>query len=490
MTAGRALVPICCLIAVVAGPATGWVRKNPFGSTTPLPYSLRGAVCHIAPWSPMLPAFEHLKPVGFIYTYSLNVPTRDYEEGMPGVTDRIEWFAIDYQGDFWIDKPGKYRFNLISDDGSRLTIDGKVVIDNDGIHPTTAMGGSTELAGGNHHIRVSYFQGPGSELALVLEVAAPGKGFGVFDMRDFRPPLDVRAGAGAAADDARPHERRDDTFRGSAALTGYELAAFEAMAVQPQPHAFEFRSAAYRFPDSDASSKYVLAFELPGTALAATPAGSGRQKLHAVLLALVRDAGGQVVQKVSEDFSPEVTETQLAALRAATLSYAHPIALSAGHYTVATVALDRETGHASTGAFEIDNPERKGLALSSLVLTQRVEPARSPADPDDADPLQFQGQRIVPAIDASLPANAQPSVFFVAYPDRSNSATPRVGVEFLLGGKVVASQTADVPPRDATGAAPMTIGAIAKSGHYELKITLLQGGESAEQSIRYSIAAR
>jgi hypothetical protein len=209
-----------------------------------------------------------------------------------------------------------------------------------------------------------------------------------------------------------------------------------------------------------------------------------------VLLALVRDAGGQVVEKASEDFHAEVTETQLAALRAATLAYAHPITLPPGHYTVETVALDREADRASTGASEIDNPERTGLALSSLVLAQRVEPARSPADPDDADPLQFQGQRIVPAIDASLPANSQPSVFFVAYPSRSNSATPKVGVEFLLGGKAIASQTADVPPPDASGAAPMTIAAIPRPGHYQLKITLSQGGESVEQSIRYSIAAR
>ncbi len=489
MKAGRTLVPVCCLMAAAAGPVAGWVKeRNPFGSTVALPYAFRGAVCHIAPWSPMLPNFERIHPVGFIYTYSLNVPTRAYEEGMPGVTDRIEWFAIDYQGDFWIEKPGKYRFNLISDDGSRLTIDGKVVIDNDGIHPTTAMGGSIELAGGNHHIRVSYFQGPGSALALVLEVAPPGKESRVFDMRDFRPRLDARSRTPAAGAEMRPTLRRDDAFRGSAALTGYEMAAFEAL--KAQPHAFEFRSAAFRFPDNAERSKYVLAFEVPGTALGASAVGPGTKKVHVVLLALVRDAGGQIVEKASEDFHAEVTETQLAALRADTLAYAQPVILPVGHYTVETVALDREAGRASTGSFEIDNPQREGPALSSLVLTQRLEPARSPADADDGDPLQFQGRRVVPAIEASLPAYAQPSVFFVAYPAASNSSASKVGVEFLLRGRVVASQTAEVPPPDASGAAPMTIEAIAKPGSYELKITLFQGDESVQQSIRYSIAAR
>jgi len=486
MKRALSLIPICCLLALV--PAAGWVRKNPFGSTTPLPDSLRGAVCHIAQWWPVLPDFDRLHPVGFIYTYTLDVPTRSYEEGMPGVTDRVEWFAIDYHGDFWISRPGKYRFNLISDDGSRLTIDGKLVIDDDGIHPTTAMGGSTELAAGLHHIRVSYFQGPGSELALVLQVAAPGEQLHLFDLRNFKPPPGARPKAPSPDAEARPTLRRDETFRGSAALTAYEMTAFEAM--KARPHAFEFRSAALRFPVSADRSTYVLAFELPAMALAATPSGPGKHKVHAVLLALVKDAAGQVIARASQDFRAEVTDSQLAALRAATLSYTHPVTLGPGHFTVETVALDREAGRASTGAFEIDNAERKGPALSSLVLAQRAEPANSAADTDDPDPLEFQGQRVVPAIEASLPADAAPSVFFVAYPSRSNTAVPKLNVQFLIHGQVVASQTAAVPPPDAAGAAPMTIAALAKPGSYELKITLLQGDESAEQTIRYSIAAR
>jgi len=93
------------------------------------------------------------------------------------------------------------------------------------------------------------------------------------------------------------------------------------------------------------------------------------------------------------------------------------------------------------------------MALSSLVLAQRAEPARSQADGADADPLQFQGQRVTPAIDASFPAGAQPFVFFVAYPDRSKTDAPKIGVQFLLDGKEIASQTADLRPRTHPGGA-------------------------------------
>src|SRR5262249_19768710 len=112
-----------------------------FGVTVVDPYGLRGEVYLIKEGSQKLPNFRKLKPVGTIYTSSLNVPARDFREGFPGVTDRYEWFAIDYTGRFWIDKPGTYRFSLESDDGSRLYIDDPLLINNDGLHSIQTFDG-------------------------------------------------------------------------------------------------------------------------------------------------------------------------------------------------------------------------------------------------------------------------------------------------------------------------------------------------------------
>ncbi len=477
-----------CLLAALAVPAGGWVKEQKaeasFGVTVPVSYALRGAVYSIPENSTALPDFARLKPLGYVYTCVLDVPKRFFQEGMPGITDRIEWFAIDYEGSFWIEKPGRYRFSLTSDDGSRLYIDGKIVIDNDGVHETLTLGGGALLEAGRHHMRVSYFQGPRHFVALVLEVAPPGGDFAIFDMRQYKPKEDAKP----SDPDSRPTIRRDATFQGSAALKGYEVPAFEAL--KSRPHAFEFRSAAFRFPAADSSSTCVLAFEVPGTAPTAEPGDPGKKRLHMVLLGLVKDAAGRVIEKVSEDIHAEVTDQKLAALRADTLAYAYPVTLVPGRYTVEAVALDRVSGRASTGAFEIDNPERKGIALSSLVLSQRTEPASTPVDPDAPDPLQHKGERIVPAIEAGLPGGTQPSVFFVAYPNKANAAPARVGVQFLSRGEVLASRTIDLPAADAAGAVPMTIAAIDAPGSYELRIKLVQGAESVERSIRYSIAAR
>ena len=77
-----------------------------FGTTTVIPAGLRGLVYHIRRGSDRLPNFSKLKPVGSIYVSSLNIPPQHFKQGFPGVTKRNEWFAIDYEGRFWIDKPG------------------------------------------------------------------------------------------------------------------------------------------------------------------------------------------------------------------------------------------------------------------------------------------------------------------------------------------------------------------------------------------------
>jgi hypothetical protein len=109
-------------------------------------------------------------------------------EGFPGVTTRFEWFAIDYTGRFWIDKPGRYTFTLASDDGSKLYIDDKQVIDNDGGHAIEEQTGHVKLNAGIHRIRVSYFQGPRFEVALILKVAGPGEALRIFSTDEFKPP--------------------------------------------------------------------------------------------------------------------------------------------------------------------------------------------------------------------------------------------------------------------------------------------------------------
>jgi hypothetical protein len=162
-----------------------------FGTTVVINSGLKGVVYFISHSANKLQDLHKEKPRGTVYTTTLNIPTQNYALGFPGIEKRLEWFAIDYTGKIWIDKPGEYIWELTSDDGSMLFIDGGMVIDNGGVHAPVTMTGKLWLTGGIHTIRVPYFQGPKYQVALVLRVAGPGdRNFRIFSTENFKPPAD------------------------------------------------------------------------------------------------------------------------------------------------------------------------------------------------------------------------------------------------------------------------------------------------------------
>ena len=56
----------------------------------------------------------------------------------------------------------------MSDDGSKLFVDDKLVIDNDGLHGAYAKTGKVMLDDSRHSIKIQYFQGPRYQVALQL----------------------------------------------------------------------------------------------------------------------------------------------------------------------------------------------------------------------------------------------------------------------------------------------------------------------------------
>ena len=115
-----------------------------------------------------MPNFDHLVPIYTFVTANLNVPTRNYTQGFPTPEKQtvLENFAIRFRAELEIKTPGLYTFTLYSDDGSQLYIDGDLVVNNDGIHPTIGKQGRRRLTTGMHSVEVRYFQGPRHAIAL------------------------------------------------------------------------------------------------------------------------------------------------------------------------------------------------------------------------------------------------------------------------------------------------------------------------------------
>ncbi|TAJ70216.1 MAG: phosphodiesterase [Phenylobacterium sp.] len=100
-----------------------------------------------------LPDFSRLTPVASGISHELTVA---------GLTlPREDNIAVVFDGDLRITVAGAYNFALASDDGSKLYIDGKPVVDNDGDHGVVTANGRIDLKPGKHAIRVEWFNGGG-----------------------------------------------------------------------------------------------------------------------------------------------------------------------------------------------------------------------------------------------------------------------------------------------------------------------------------------
>lgn len=87
-----------------------------------------------------------------------------------GVTDTVDLekmgftgnhFALVLEGYIELPKTDTYQFFTRSDDGSRLYIDGELVVDNDGDHGAFRKQGTTILEKGRHRLRIEFFEGEG-----------------------------------------------------------------------------------------------------------------------------------------------------------------------------------------------------------------------------------------------------------------------------------------------------------------------------------------
>ena len=79
----------------------------------------------------------------------------------------LEHYGMTFDGLLRIDVTDVYTFALSSDDGSRLSIDGKVVVDHDGLHSLSERSAIVPLAEGYHRIKIAYFQGEGGDGLVV-----------------------------------------------------------------------------------------------------------------------------------------------------------------------------------------------------------------------------------------------------------------------------------------------------------------------------------
>jgi 3',5'-cyclic AMP phosphodiesterase CpdA len=112
-----------------------------------------------------LPDFSQLIP-------TISATTQNFD--VSAIAQKPYFYGVIFEGKLEIEKTGDYIFYTHSDDGSKLLIDGKLVVNNDQTHSARTEQGSIRLRKGSYNINVHFFQ---DRAGKVLEVYWEGPGF-------------------------------------------------------------------------------------------------------------------------------------------------------------------------------------------------------------------------------------------------------------------------------------------------------------------------
>src|SRR5262245_25561060 len=274
---------------------------------------------------------------------------------------------------------------------------------------------------------------------------------------------------------------------GGPKLLGFEAPLLAALGSPKPPRDFDYRATAMRFASTADGTQYALIIEAPLANL--TLVADQEKKIyraHFAMLALLKNAEGQVVQKFSQDYPLEGPIDRLEALKRGNVVFIRNFHLAFGRYTLETAAQDREANRISARrAVIVVPPASQGVSMSSVAVIKRVDPV----DPDVKDPdnpLRFEQGKIIPNLGDGIQPRpgSQVSFFFIVYPGPGLNEKPGLTLEFLLGGQVIARATHELSQPDARGriayiaSAPMET---FKAGRYELRAVVTQGQQAVEE---------
>jgi hypothetical protein len=114
----------------------------------------------------------HEKPLFARAEATADIP---FSPGAPEGLSLEDNFYIRWTGKIRIEREALYTFGVQSDDGARLFIDGKLVVDNSGAHLVKEELGRIQLKRGDHALRIEYFDAT-RDAILKVSWGAEGQG--------------------------------------------------------------------------------------------------------------------------------------------------------------------------------------------------------------------------------------------------------------------------------------------------------------------------
>lgn len=275
----------------------------------------------------------------------------------------------------------------------------------------------------------------------------------------------------------------------------YEAPAVALLDSGTLPNAFPVRAGGLVFPDRQGGAIVPIVVKVNTSSLhfdvdreKATYSG------QVAVVARIRDARGDVVHKLSQQYVLSGDEKDVDAARRGEILFYREPKLSPGVYELESIVYDIVSDRASARVSTVVVPEygRGGLQMSSLMIVARTERV-SQVDPATEAPLYFGNILLYPNLGDPVDkaADGELGFYFSLYPDRGRAVT-KATLALLRNGRQVAEAPLEMgeSPRAAervqhVGRLPL---AALPAGTYELKVSVSDGRTSQARSAYFTIA--
>ena len=272
----------------------------------------------------------------------------------------------------------------------------------------------------------------------------------------------------------------------------YEAPALALLESKTRPNAFASRVAAFDFPEAGRPGLVPVMVEVPAGSINFTTDKKSYAADFAVVV-LIKDEGGHVVRKLSNEDLLGGPLDQLAAAKRGKVLFYRETQLAPGRYTVNSLVYDSTDGRASadTSGLSVEPSDASRLRLSSVVLIKSAEKLTA-AEQSAARPFNFGEVAIYPNMGEPVRKSLTKTLaFFVtAYAPRGSAATTRLKMEVVQQGRALGQTAYDLPAPDASGRVQYA-GAIPidkyKPGDYELRVTVNDAQSAATRTERFTI---
>lgn len=259
------------------------------------------------------------------------------------------------------------------------------------------------------------------------------------------------------------------------------------------PHDFDYRATTLHFEPRQNERHEVVIIEAPLSALLRSEDKLKKVwPLNFAMMAIVKNAKGEIAQKFSDAYQLEIPTTQIEEAKKSSAYLVRHLWLPAGNYLLETVIQDQLGNRisASRRPFAVANANT-GLKTGSLYLVKRVDPVNED-EVEAENPLFVNKFKVTPELSDSLAAQEREDIPFhlSIYPDAALPA-PKLRIELLRDGKVIATTMPTLPQADEKGTITFSAGIPTKglvAGTYRVRALVQQADATAEETIVFNVS--